>query len=222
MGTVVERVQSAKSGLTKACTSLLTCFEASMLAATSHSAKVSKLKQSLERAEEELDRVKKQLEDKQGAATEVETLKNSLAEAQKRAAKEQAAREKHEARVGEVQQELQDTVKKCESLERKISDQESELAKAHQSAQEAQVEAQGALQKIQEARKIAAGKAFIMQSKFVKKRYLLLTRIWSTPGAFADLPCSVADAAEFFRAEEGLNGEAVLVAIPCARASGAL
>ena len=40
--------------------------QASMLAATSHSAEVSELKQSLERAEEELGRVKKQLEDKQG------------------------------------------------------------------------------------------------------------------------------------------------------------
>ena len=40
--------------------------QASLLAATSHSAEVSGLKQSLERAEEELDRVKKQLEDKQG------------------------------------------------------------------------------------------------------------------------------------------------------------
>ena len=40
--------------------------QASSLAATSHTAEVSGLKQSLERAEEELDRVKKQLEDKQG------------------------------------------------------------------------------------------------------------------------------------------------------------
>ena len=69
-----------------------------------------------------------------GAATEVETLKKALAEAQERVAKEQAAREKHVARVGVVQQELQDAVKKCESLERKIADQESELDKAHQSA----------------------------------------------------------------------------------------
>ena len=36
-----------------------------MLAATSHSAEVSKLKQSLEQADAELGRVKKQLEDKQ-------------------------------------------------------------------------------------------------------------------------------------------------------------
>ena len=67
----------------------------------------------------------------------METLKKALAEAQETAAKEQAAREKHEARVGEVQQELQDAVKKCKSLERQVSDQESKLDKTRQSAQEA-------------------------------------------------------------------------------------
>ena len=95
----------------------------------------------------------------------METLKAALAEAQKEAADEQAAREKHEATVGEVQQELEDAVKKCESLECNIVDQESKLAKARQSAHDARVEAQGALQEVQEARKIAAGKAFIMQRK---------------------------------------------------------
>ena len=88
-----------------------------------------------------------------------------------------------------------------------IVDQESELAKARQSAHDARVEAQGAVQEIQEARKIAAGKAFIMKSKYVKKRFLLLTRIWSSPGAFADLPRNVSDTAEFLRAEEGSSTE---------------
>ena len=46
-----------------------------------------------------------------------------------------------------------------------------------------------------------------MQNKYVKVRFLLLTRIRSSPGAFADLPCSVSDAAEFFRAEEGSSTE---------------
>ena len=46
-----------------------------------------------------------------------------------------------------------------------------------------------------------------MQSKYVKKKYFLLTRIRSFPGAFTDLPCSVSDAAEFFRAEEGSSME---------------
>lgn len=157
-----------------------------------------------------------------GAATEVETLKKALAEVEEKAAEEKASREKHEARVSEVQLELQDAFKKCESLERSLTDQESELTKARQNAHDARVEAQGALQEIQEARKIVAGKAFIMQSKYVKKRFLLLTRIWSSPGAFVDLPRSVSDAMEFFRAREGSSTEKLFWSIPCARISGAI
>ena len=92
-------------------------------------------------------------------------------------------------------------------MECDVSARETQLAKARQSAEEARVEAQGVLQEIQEARKIAAGKAFSMQSKYVKKKYLLLTRIQSSLGAFADLPRSVSDAAEFLRAEEGSSTE---------------
>ena len=66
-------------------------------------------------------------------------------------------------------------MKKYRSLERQNADQESKLAKARQSAQEARAEAQGVLQEIQEAKKIVAGKAFIMQSKYVKKRFIVLT-----------------------------------------------
>ena len=46
-----------------------------------------------------------------------------------------------------------------------------------------------------------------MQSKFTRKRYILLTRVWSSPSAFADLPRSIADAAEFFHAEAGSSTE---------------
>ena len=137
----------------------------------------------------------------------MEALKKALAEAEDKAAKEQAVREKHEAQVSEVQQELQDAVKKCESLEHDFKDQESELAKARQSAHDARAEAQGTLQEVQEVRKIAAGKAFIMQSKYVKKRFLLLTQIWSSLGAFVDLPRRVSDIAKFFRAKEGSSTE---------------
>ena len=41
-----------------------------------------------------------------GATTEVATLKQVLSEAENKAAKERTEREKQEARVGEVQQEL--------------------------------------------------------------------------------------------------------------------
>ena len=131
-------------------------------------------------------------------ASEVETLKSALAEAKKEAEEELAARLKHESRVEEVQQVLKDAINNCESLERKISDQDSELAKALQSAKEARVEAQGNRREIQEAKQIMVGKAFNMQSKFVRRKYTLLTCIWSSPGAFADLPRSIANAADFF------------------------
>ena len=73
--------------------------------------------------------------------------------------------------------------------------------------QDAKAEAQKALQEIQAAKKIEAGKAFIMQSKHVKETFLLLTRIRSSLGAFTDLRRSISDAAEFYRAEEGSSTE---------------
>ena len=63
--------------------------------------------------------------------------------------------------------------------------------------------ARKALQEIDTMKNIAAGKAFYMQSKHVKANYRLLTRIRSSSGAFADLPRSVSDAAQFYQAEDG-------------------
>lgn len=83
-----------------------------------------------------------------GDVSEAETLKSALAEAKKKAEEERGACQKHESRVEEVQQELKDAISKGESLERKIADQDSELAKALQSAQEARAEAQGTLREI--------------------------------------------------------------------------
>ena len=99
--------------------------------------------------------------------------------------------------MGEVQQELQALVKKHETLELYLKTRESELASTLERTKHAKAEAQKALQEIKAMRKIAAGKAFIMQSKHVKVNYLLLTRVRSSPGAFADLPHSVSDAAKF-------------------------
>ena len=134
-------------------------------------------------------------------------LKKALAEAEDKASKECTEREKQEARVNEVQQELQDFVQKYESLERDSKTQESKLAEALQSVQDAKPEAQKALEEIRAAKKIAAGKAFVMQSKHVKETFFLLTRIWSSPGAFMGLPRSISDAAEFYRAEKGISTE---------------
>ena len=141
-----------------------------------------------------------------GATTEVATLKQALSVTEKKAAAERTEREKLEARVGEVQQELQALMKKHESLELESKTQASELAAALETAK---AEAQKALQELEEVKKIAAGKAFFMQSRNIKVNYLLLTRIRSSPGAFADLPRSVSDTTAFYRAEEGSSTEKV-------------
>ena len=107
-----------------------------------------------------------------GATTEVATLKKALSEAENKAAKEHLEREKQEARVGEVQQNLEALAKKHESLELDSKTRESELAKALESARSAKAEAHKALQEIDAMKKIAAGKAFYMQSKHVKVNYL--------------------------------------------------
>ena len=65
-----------------------------------------------------------------GAMTEVATLKQALTKVEDNAAKERTKREKHEARVGEMQQELQALVAKHEALELDSKTQELELAKA--------------------------------------------------------------------------------------------
>ena len=133
-----------------------------------------------------------------GATPEVATLKQALTKAEDKAAKECTEREKKEARVGEVQQELQALVTKHEALELDSKTRESELAAALESAKSAKAEAQKALQEIDAMKKIAASKALYMQSKHVKENYLFLTQIRSSPGAFADLPRSVSNAAQFY------------------------
>ena len=95
-----------------------------------------------------------------GANAEIEALKKVVALAEKKAAVEQALSEKHEARVIEAERELQEAVQKSETLEQSLSLKESELAQALQATTDAREEAQGSLKDLQEARKIAASKAF--------------------------------------------------------------
>ena len=121
--------------------------------------------------------------------TEVEALKKVVAEAEEKAAAEQALREKHEARVIEAEQEFEEAVKKCETLEQSLTEKESELTRAHQAARDAQGETQGALQEIQEARKIAAGKAlFHVKQVFEEKIMFLILSSDFSRGVYGTAP----------------------------------
>ena len=69
-----------------------------------------------------------------GATNKVATLKEAVSAAERNAAAERTEREKQEARVAEVRQELQALVEKHESLERDSKTRESELLTALESA----------------------------------------------------------------------------------------
>ena len=83
-----------------------------------------------------------------GATAEVVTLKRALSKAENKAAVERIEREEQEARVGEVQQELQALVSKHEAVERDSKTRESELAAALESAKNAKAEAQRASRRL--------------------------------------------------------------------------
>ena len=72
------------------------------------------------------------------------SLKKALSEAENKAAMEHIEREKQDARVGEVQIELQELGKKFESLEHDFKTKESELAKALLSMKDAKAKAEKA------------------------------------------------------------------------------
>ena len=107
----------------------------------------------------------------------------------------------------ELEQALKDAAGKCEALEEKNKAQAVDLAKALHEAKEARTESRAAREEIKQAEQIAVGKPFLLQSKFGGQKYALLTRLWSSPYAFADLPKSAADAAQYFRAQEGNTTE---------------
>ena len=87
-----------------------------------------------------------------------------MADANKKAEAEQALHEKHEARVITAERELQEAVERSESLEQSLKGKESEIAQALEDAEDAREEARGAARDIQEAQKVAAGKAFCILS----------------------------------------------------------
>ena len=140
-----------------------------------------------------------------GANAEIEALKKAVALEKKKAAAEQALREKHDARVVEAERELQEAVGRNESLGQSLSLKKSELAQAVRTANEVRVEAQTALKDIEEAWKIAAGRGFIF---LFKAPYAFTGKIHGDPlnpnffRGICGLPRSISDAAQFCRAEK--------------------
>ena len=98
---------------------------------------------------------------------------------------------------------------KCQALKEENKAKVAELEKALQEAREARSESRAAREEIRQAGEIAAGKPFLLQTKFGDPKYAPLNEMWSSADSFLDLPKSVSDAAQFYQAHEGCATEKV-------------
>ena len=76
------------------------------------------------------------------------SLKKALSEAEDKAALELKEHKRQEARVGEVQEELQELGKRFKSVEHELKAKEAKLAKALSSIKDAKAEAEKAQQEV--------------------------------------------------------------------------
>ena len=120
---------------------------------------------------------------------------------------EQAARCQCEERISTMALELKDATIQCKFLEKDNKTREANLDKALQEAREAWSESRAAREEIRQAGEIAAGKPFLLQTKFDDPKYAPLNQMWSSPDTFLDLPKSVSDATQFFQGQEGRDAE---------------
>ena len=108
---------------------------------------------------------------------------------------EQAARRQDEEKISMMTLELENATGRCELLEKESKALTAELDKALQEAREAWSESRATREEIRQAREIAAGKPFLLQTKFGYPNYAQLNQVWSSPDEFLDLPKSSSDAA---------------------------
>ena len=80
--------------------------------------------------------------------------------------KAKSADDQHEARVAEVQVELQDAAKKLEALEKEQEERSSWLSKAGRELQDARTDTRDVREGLCQVGKIANGKKYLLQSVF--------------------------------------------------------
>ena len=115
----------------------------------------------------------------------------------------QAARHQDEEKISSMALELKDAASRREFLEKDNKAKTADLDKALREAKEARSESRAAREEIRQAGEIAAGKPFLLQTKFGDPNYAQLNQVWSSPDEFLDLPKSSSDAAQCYQVQEG-------------------
>ena len=95
--------------------------------------------------------------------------------------------------------ELKDAADLYELLEKENQTKTADLEKATVAAKEARSKIRAAKEELCQARDIAAGKPFLLRTKFGDPKYAPLDQLWSAADAYLDLAKSVADATEYFK-----------------------
>ena len=135
-----------------------------------------------------------------------EQARRSNAAAEKASAElkaERATRRQDEEKISTMTLELENATGRCEFLEKEREALLADLEKALQEAREARSECRAAREEVRQAREIAAGKPFLLQTKFGDPNYARLNQVWSSPDEFLDLPKSSADKAQYYQARDG-------------------
>ena len=83
--------------------------------------------------------------------------------------------------------ELRDAASQYALLEKENKEKTADLEKALQAAKETRSEARAAREEIRQAGEIAAGKQFLLRTKFGDLKYSPLDQMLSSPDAYLDL-----------------------------------
>jgi hypothetical protein len=103
----------------------------------------------------------------------------------------------HEACVGVAQKELKEATDKCEVLERQSQTQVKKISELTKAGEEARSKMRQHKGELQQVKKIAAGKPYLLQCVFGNGRRLL-TQLWRSANVLSDLWKSLANAHAFF------------------------
>ena len=118
------------------------------------------------------------LRDEPARAKEQARINNAAAEKASAELKaKQAARRQCEERISTMTREIKDVASRCEILEKDNKAKMADLDKALREAKEARSKSRAAGEEIRQAGEIAAGKPFLLQTKFGDPNYPPLNQI---------------------------------------------
>ena len=135
----------------------------------------------------------------------VETLREELARAKEQARKsdaaalkaveelrvEQAAHCQSKEKIAKMAVELKDAAGWYELLEKESQAKAADLKEAMEAAKETRSQVRAAKEELRQAGDIAAGKPFLLRTRFGDPKYAPLDKLWSSADAYLDLAASV-------------------------------